>query len=178
MSNLPTFALIVACDERRGIGRNGTLPWDLPGDLKYFSEVTQRTEDPARQNAVIMGRKTWESIPEAHRPLKNRINIVISRQEDYPLPEGVHLCDSFDVALLKAESLGAETIFNIGGGQVFYLGFEHPNCNQLFITEVKGDFDCDTTLPAVPDYFECKTTSDTHQDGEVEYVFTVYSLCS
>jgi dihydrofolate reductase/thymidylate synthase len=57
----------------------GSLPWSLPGDLKYFRELTQRTSDPAKQNAVIMGRKTWESIPVKFRPLAGRINVVLTR---------------------------------------------------------------------------------------------------
>lgn len=57
----------------------GALPWSLPGDMAYFKELTSRTADPAKQNAVIMGRKTWESIPAKFRPLKGRINVVLTR---------------------------------------------------------------------------------------------------
>ena len=57
----------------------GTLPWKIPADMAYFKELTSRTADPAKQNAVIMGRKTWESIPPKFRPLAGRLNIVLSR---------------------------------------------------------------------------------------------------
>lgn len=57
----------------------GSLPWSLPGDMKYFRELTSRTADPAKQNVVIMGRKTWESIPAKFRPLAGRINVVLTR---------------------------------------------------------------------------------------------------
>lgn len=57
----------------------GGLPWKIPADLAYFKELTVRTSDPAKQNAVIMGRKTWESIPQKFRPLAGRLNIVLSR---------------------------------------------------------------------------------------------------
>ena len=57
----------------------GSLPWNLPGDLRYFKELTSRTADPAKRNAVIMGRKTWESIPPKFRPLPGRVNVVLSR---------------------------------------------------------------------------------------------------
>lgn len=57
----------------------GILPWSLPGDLRYFKELTSRTVDPGKQNAVIMGRKTWESLPPKFRPLPGRLNVVLSR---------------------------------------------------------------------------------------------------
>ena len=74
-----TFQLVVAATRNMGVGRGGTLPWRLPGDMAYFKDLTQRTADPCKQNAVIMGRKTWESIPARFRPLTGRINVVLSR---------------------------------------------------------------------------------------------------
>ena len=69
--------LIVAVDENYGIGKENSIPWELPGDLKYFKEITTSK----KRNVVIMGRKTWESIPIKFRPLKDRINIVITSQK-------------------------------------------------------------------------------------------------
>ena len=78
------LTLIVAATTKNGIGRGGTMPWHIPKDLAYFSRVT--TSAPIGQaNAVLMGRKTWESIPNKFRPLKKRINIVLSRDKDYDL---------------------------------------------------------------------------------------------
>ncbi|EPB69647.1 putative dihydrofolate reductase [Ancylostoma ceylanicum] len=73
------MGLIVAVDSKFGIGKNGTIPWTLRKDMNFFVKHTSTTEDPAKMNAVIMGRKCWESIPEKFRPLKNRLNVVISR---------------------------------------------------------------------------------------------------
>ena len=67
------------CSSPRPPCAGGSLPWNLPGDLRYFKELTSRTTDPAKRNAVIMGRKTWESIPPKFRPLPGRVNVVLSR---------------------------------------------------------------------------------------------------
>ena len=72
------FDLIVAADQNLGIGLNGDLPWKLKGDLKYFRNLTIQTQDRNKINAVIMGRTTWESIPDKFRPLPNRLNIILS----------------------------------------------------------------------------------------------------
>lgn len=74
-----TFQIVVAATRKLGIGKAGTMPWKLPGDMAYFKELTMRTADPAKQNAVVMGRKTWESIPPKFRPLPGRVNVVLSR---------------------------------------------------------------------------------------------------
>lgn len=71
--------IIVAVDSKMGIGKNNAVPWHLPEEYKHFQRQTKATKDPNRRNAVIMGRKCWESIPEKFRPLRNRINVVLSR---------------------------------------------------------------------------------------------------
>jgi dihydrofolate reductase len=73
------FQVVVAVTRSWGIGKDGGMPWKLSGDLAYFKALTSRTADPAKRNAVIMGRKTWESIPHRHRPLPGRLNIVLTR---------------------------------------------------------------------------------------------------
>ena len=74
-----TFQLVVAATRKLGIGKHGSMPWKLPGDMAYFKELTSKTADSSKQNAVIMGRKTWESIPLKFRPLPGRINVVLTR---------------------------------------------------------------------------------------------------
>jgi dihydrofolate reductase len=78
------LTLIVAATKTNGIGQGSQLPWRLPKEMAYFKRVTSNAPD-GRLNAVIMGRKTWESIPANFRPLPNRVNIVISRNADYQL---------------------------------------------------------------------------------------------
>lgn len=82
VQSLKDVQLIVAQTRERGIGFQGGLPWPrLPLDMKRFVDLSSITSQPDLQNAVIMGRKTWDSIPPAFRPLKNRVNIIITRQE-------------------------------------------------------------------------------------------------
>ena len=78
----PSFAIVVAADEARGIGAGNTLPWKLPTEMAYFKRVTT-VAPPGRQNAVVMGRKTYESIPGKFRPLRDRLNVVLSRDPAY-----------------------------------------------------------------------------------------------
>jgi Dihydrofolate reductase len=78
--SLPLFQCVVAYTRARGIGLNGSMPWHLPTDMAYFKSLTLGPAGQKAANAVIMGRKTWESIPAKFRPLKGRYNVVISRR--------------------------------------------------------------------------------------------------
>lgn len=119
-----TFQVVVAATRKLGIGKDGKLPWKLPSDLKFFKKITLFTLDPGRKNAVIMGRKTWESIPVDNRPLPGRLNVVLTRSGSFDIAtaENVVICGSMNSALdLLAASpycLSIEKVFVIGGGQV------------------------------------------------------------
>jgi hypothetical protein len=93
------LTLIVAATKSNAIGQNGRLPWRLPKEMAYFAQVTS-TAPEGHANAVIMGRNTWESIPQRFRPLKNRVNIVISRNKDYQLCVLRAACVSLQLVLL------------------------------------------------------------------------------
>jgi dihydrofolate reductase/thymidylate synthase len=144
------FSIIVALDEKRGIGKEGILPWHLPEDLKHFKSITTQTTDQNKKNVVVMGRKTWESIPEKFRPLPNRVNVVLTKNTDYKLPEGVFQVSNFDDIFNLFEGGDVDLIdqvFIIGGQQIFELAFSSPLCTHLYLTHIKGDYKCDTFLP-------------------------------
>ncbi|GJW89785.1 bifunctional dihydrofolate reductase-thymidylate synthase 1-like protein, partial [Tanacetum coccineum] len=140
-----TYQVVVAATRAMGIGKDGKLPWRLPSDLKFFKDVTMSTTDPAKKNAIIMGRKTWESIPLEHRPLTGRLNVVLTRSGSFDIAtaENVLICGSMTSALeLLASSpycLSIERVFVIGGGQILRDSLNAPGCDAIHITEIETD---------------------------------------
>lgn len=134
-----SYQVVVAATRDMGIGKDGKLPWKLPSDLKFFKEITQITSDAGKRNAVIMGRKTWESIPLEHRPLPGRLNVVLTRSGSFDIAtvENVVICGSIGSALeLLAASpycLSIEKVFVIGGGQIL-------RCVLVFLTLYSSAF--------------------------------------
>lgn len=169
-----TFDIVVALDQARGIGKDNGLPWKLPGDLRFFKKITSAAPD-GKRNAVIMGRKTWESIPEKFRPLPGRLNIVLSRANNSLLPPGVLGAASLDEALLCAtRDESVSDVFIIGGAAVYSEALRHPHCNRLYVTEIAAQFECDAFLVAFPDCFVEKERGQPQSDGDVQYSFVTY----
>ncbi|MBK9071281.1 MAG: dihydrofolate reductase [Myxococcales bacterium] len=164
------FACVVAMDAARGIGRHGDLPWPpLKGDLQHFARLTT-TASPGRMNAVIMGRKTWASLPDKYRPLPRRHNVVISRQPQL-LPPGTLAATSLPDALAKAAGLPTcDQIFVVGGGQIYAEAVTHPRCQHIYLTEIDATYDCDTTLVALPDFVpDLGWPAQSHSEGDVRF---------
>lgn len=129
---------IVAAVARNGcIGNGGMLPWRIPEDLKRYRVITMG-------KVLVMGRKTWESIPERHRPLPGRTNVVVTRQADYALPPGVERQPSLEAAL--AAYAAKEVVIN-GGAEIYARAMAHADA--LDITHVHRDVDGDTFFPAI-----------------------------
>lgn len=112
------------------IGYDNHIPWDVPEDRKHFAEITIGNGN----NAVIMGRNTWESLSQ--RPLPNRINIVLSRNPKIAI-EGAHLCRSLQDAIDQAKSLACDEIYVIGGEHVYREAIDHPDCDAILLTLIK-----------------------------------------
>ena len=138
--------MVVAADREWGIGKANGLPWPkLKGDLAHFKRVTSEAGE-GRRNAVIMGRKTWESAEVAGRPLPRRLNIVITRRGGVTPPEGVIVVGSLDAAL-DAARREAETTFVVGGAEIFREAFAHAQLRFVYLTRVAGAFGCDVHIP-------------------------------
>jgi dihydrofolate reductase len=165
--------MVVACDENRGIGIKNQLPWRLPGDLKYFRRIT--TGDASSvQNAVIMGRKTWESIPNKFRPLSDRINIIVTRDQRYELPQGVIRAHSLQGAVAAAKEAGASDIFVTGGAQIYREGLDFPGCRRIYITQILATFECDVFFPIYKDRFNLVSHSELHEENGTKYRWDIY----
>lgn len=184
-SDLPlqqrAFQIVVACTREFGIGLDGGLPWRLPGDMAFFKALTCETSEPSKRNALVMGRRTWESIPPKFRPLPGRLNVVLSRSAQLrPLSsEEVLVCSSLHSALhLLASppySASVETVFVIGGGQVYKEAVELPGCDAIHMTEIEYSCECDTFFPAFDkQVFRLWYSSLPVVESNIRYSFTTY----
>ena len=139
------FDVVVAADLDWGIGKDGGLPWPkLSGDLAHFKRITSAAPE-GKRNAIVMGRKTWDSKEVARRPLPRRLNIIVSRGE-LAVPEGVIAARSLDAAL-AAVTPDVDATFVVGGAHLLLEGLEHPALRWVYLTRVEGRFDCDVALP-------------------------------
>jgi len=157
------LSLIAAVARNGVIGKDNQLLWHLPGDMRRFRETT-------RGKPVIMGRKTWESLPEKFRPLPGRLNIVVSRDPAYPAP-GATLAGSLEDAIELAGN--AEESFVIGGAELYRQAL--PLADRLYLTEIDADFAGDTWFPDVPpgEWKEISRSQPTEEAG-LAYAFVVY----
>ncbi|SEN34954.1 dihydrofolate reductase [Cryobacterium sp. TMT1-3] len=130
-----TLGLIWAQTVGGVIGADGVMPWHLPEDLTHFRAVT-------RGGAVIMGRRTWDSLPERFRPLPGRQNIVITRQQRWAA-EGASVAHSLNEALALAEG----PVWVIGGAEIYRLAL--PHADVLEVTEIDASIAGDTVAPAL-----------------------------
>lgn len=131
------ISLIAALTENRVIGKNNDLPWHLPDDMKYFMQTTSG-------HHVVMGRKNYESIPPKFRPLPNRVNILVSRQEDYQAP-GCTVVNSIPQAIDIAIDNHEAEIFIIGGAEIYNQSLAFAN--RLYLTEIQTSLEGDAFFP-------------------------------
>ena len=154
------------------IGRAGDLPWRLKSDLAIFKAVTLG-------KPIIMGRKTWESLPR--RPLPGRINIVITRDGSYEeegKAKGALVCEVFDDALHiareQAEDDGVDEVCVIGGAAIFAMAF--PKASRLYLTEVDAEVEGDVYFPAFDESRWTEVSREAHPAGDGDdypFVFRV-----
>lgn len=158
------MSAIAAIATNRVIGHGNKLLWNIPEDMKYFREVT-------RGHAVVMGRKTFESIG---RPLPNRLNIVITRDQNFSA-EGVTVCHSLEEALNFAREKESEEVFIIGGAQIYTQAL--PFTDRLYLTIVHKDFEGEAVFPEHKEFTNVVSQKDS-RDANLEYTFLVLERAS
>jgi dihydrofolate reductase len=137
--------LVVAHDLNNGIGHNNDLPWPkIPEDMRHFKNETKGNKELDRP-AIVMGRKTWESLGE-YSPLPGRLNIVVSRNPNLVLPQGVLLADSLKTALQLAIDSHCTLTSVIGGAQIYSEALALGSVDTLKITVVNSIYPADTFL--------------------------------
>jgi len=161
---MPEIVIIVAVAKNRVIGKDNQLIWNIPADMAHFKTLTAG-------HTVVMGRKTWESLPPRFRPLPGRRNIVISRQADYAAT-GAELADSLDSALALAA--GDKTVFIIGGEQIYSQAL--ALADRLEITEVDLEPAGDAWFPEIP-AAEWRITQKETPTGQVGTGFSFVTYC-
>lgn len=157
--------IIAAADRNWGIGINGELLISIPDDMKFFRKMTTG-------NVVVMGRKTLESFPGG-RPLKNRVNIVLTSDKDYNVPEAV-VVHSVEELLETIKEYETDKVFVIGGGTVYRQLM--PYCDTAYITFIDYQYQADTFLDNLDkeDVWKLEYESDEHTYFDVEYYFRTY----
>lgn len=147
--------LIVATDEKNGFGKGGKIPWKVPEDMAYFKKATMG-------GIVVMGRKTWDSLPKKFRPLPGRFNVVMSRGDVPDAPFRGWFEDFGDsetpapALFVKPHVLPADpdrAIWFIGGAEIYKQALESGLVDEIHVTRIAGDYGCDTFFPGVPEGF-------------------------
>ena len=154
-------SLIVAHDDKLGIGAHNRLLWHIKKDFQHFKKIT--TGHP-----VIMGRKTYESIG---RSLPQRTNIIITRDSNFSAP-GCLIAISLESAIAQAKDIEKKEIFIIGGGEIYRQAMADNLVDKLYITHVQGDFKADVFFP---DYSHFKLLKQVNgQEGQYHFTFYVF----
>jgi dihydrofolate reductase len=168
----PSLTLILAATPSLGIGNGGGLPWpQLKKEMGFFARVTKRTSPSTtengtrRMNAVLMGRKTWESIPPKFRPLKDRLNVVITSKPNEFMEkldkttdvERPVICSSVMDAISRLQeqnnnepassNFELDKIFVIGGASIYETALELPQTKRVLLTKIQKEYECDTFFP-------------------------------
>lgn len=159
------ISLIAAIGKNNELGKNNSLLWHLPADMKHFKEITSG-------HTVIMGRKTFESI---RQPLPNRRNIVVTRDKSYKA-EGVEITHSFEESLTLAKDSPSQEIFVIGGAEIYKQALEYAH--KLYITQIEAeDKDADVFFPEIIPIVFGEVSREEHEPDEknpLPYAFIEY----
>lgn len=153
-----TLSAITAVSQNNVIGLHNDLPWHLPADMRFFKSTTMG-------HVVVLGRKSYEAFGKAY---PGRTNIVITRQQDYTLPDAI-VVHSLEEAIQKAKTIEQQEIFILGGAQIF--GQSMPLIDRIYLTRIYQDFDGDAFFPMM-DMKEWKLVKDEKHDPDEKNKYT------
>jgi dihydrofolate reductase len=157
----PRISMIAALGARnRALGKDGDLLWHIPEDLKRFRELTCG-------HPVVMGRKTWESLPESVHPLPGRVNFVVTRQSGYEA-KGATVVAGLETAIEAAKfAPGGEEVFVIGGGEIYAAAL--PHANRLYLTLIDDEKEGDSFFPEYEKEFTKETFREDREWNGIKY---------
>ena len=159
---MPRINLIYARAANGVIGKNNTMPWHLPEDLAHFKRLTHG-------HPVIMGRKTWDSLPPRFRPLPGRTNVVITRQSDWQA-DGAASASSLAAALLLCAQ--ADEVWVIGGAQIYAQA--EPFAERIEVTEIAREFEGDAFAPSLGPQWSAAAREDHQSSTGLKFSFVTY----
>ena len=164
--------MIAACSKHSVIGINNKLPWTLRGDLSLFAKKTIG----GGNNAIIMGRKTWQSMPTF---LPKRDNFVLSKTMPpeflrYPSGNQCGFFPTIDAIKEKCKKENYDTIWIIGGETIYKQFINDINLTEIHITDINYDFDGDTCFPPIPPTFTLLSQSKDYQEERIKYNYKIY----
>lgn len=156
------ISMIAAMGTNRVIGKDNDIPWHLPDDFQFFKRTT-------KGHFVIMGRKNFESLPDRFRPLPDRPNVIITRQQNYQAP-GATVVNSLEDALAIAKDQKETEAFIIGGGEIYKMGL--PVADKIYLTKIHASFEGDTFFPEFDESRWKELSKEQHpQDERHKFAF-------
>lgn len=171
------FTIVLAIDSEFGIAKDGKIPWNIKDDLKHFQKITtsnnNENENENKTNIIIMGRKTADTFK---KPLKNRLNIVITSKPNYRLEEGFEIYSDLNECFQQLRSNeNTGDVFIIGGnGLISSIGDNMRYCRQIYLTEIEKDFECDTHVKFDLKNYDREIIESKVTEDNIVYKFVKY----
>ena len=160
--------IIVAYSRGRGIGLKNQLPWKLHGDTKHFKEKTIGNG----KNGVIMGRKTWYSLPESVRPLHSRHNVIVS--STMKTTPNYTVCKNMDEAIEFSKKHNFDQSWIIGGADIYNAALESTVLDEIHVTNIENDISCDTFFPEIAENYSMWDAGPWKEEKNFKYRFETY----
>ena len=166
--------LIVAYCRNRGIGFQNKLPWKLSQDMNRFKNLTIGNGN----NAVVMGKNTWESLHQKYKPLPKRANIVLSTKYDNLFnnidPNSPKFFSSFQSAEHYCSIAQTDNMWVIGGEMLYGETLKHRHLKRIYVTYIDNEFECDTFFPNIPDDFTLESESMWYSENDINFKYETY----